>query len=62
MSVEEYRDFLLGLKSQPDQQLVVSTIVGFRQYLTDELGELVLNSSGDPTELVYRSGRPLGNL
>ncbi len=54
--VEEYRDFLVGLKSQPDQQLVVSTIVGFRQYLTDELGELVLDSNGEPTELVYRSG------
>jgi hypothetical protein len=54
--VNEYRDFLLKLKARPLDQILVATIVGFRQYLRDELGELVLDQTNDPYELVYNPG------
>ena len=60
--VNEYRDFLLKLKVRPLDQILVATIVGFRQYLRDELNDLVLNPSNDePYELVYNPGIPAEN-
>ena len=59
--VNEYRDFLLKLKVRPLDQILVATIVGFRQYLRDELNELVLNGNGEPYELVYNPGIPEDN-
>ncbi len=54
--VNEYRDFLLRLKARPLDQILVATIVGFRQYLQEENGELVFDSNNNPTPLVYDPG------
>ena len=59
VSISEYRDFLLKLKARPIDQLLVATIVGFRQYLTDINGELVLDGSQNPQVLSYSSEVPL---
>ena len=56
--VSEYRDFLLQLKARPLDQILVATIVGFRQYLRDNNGELVFDGENNPFPLVYNAGIP----
>lgn len=56
--VNEYRDFLLGLKARPLDQILVATIVGFRQYLRNLDQEVVFDDQGRPYELVYSPERP----
>lgn len=59
VSIKEYRNFLLKLKARPLDQLLVATIVGFRLYLRDAEGELILNNDNLPQELSYSPEQPL---
>lgn len=57
--VKEYRDFLLNLKARPLDQILVATIVGFRQYLRNINDELVLDDQMRPQELRYDPSQAL---